>query len=201
MKMTANTHEYCNKIEWHKGKHRISFTFFSSHFHRIDPLVQFGVVVTISIYDFCFLDLICTNHEVVEKYYALCPASLFTAEVNGLWRGGVHNKMHCTIHSDCTALIDGLAGSINSHINRGGFMVPQFNCTALLSTLEHLIVLDFSTLHLTPDTWHLTLDTWHLTPNTWHMTCDTWWGVNILLKFQLPSSYGLGLIMFWSLEE
>ena len=25
------------------------------------------------------------------------------------------------------------------------------------------------------------------------MTCDTLWGVNILSKFQLPSSYGFGL--------
>ena len=27
-------------------------------------------------------------------------------------------------------------------------------------------------------------------------TCDKWWGVNILSKFQLPSSYGLGRTMF-----
>ena len=35
-----------------------------------------------------------------------------------------------------------------------------------------------------------TKDTWHLTLDNWHRTCDTWWGANILLKFQLPSSYG-----------
>ena len=44
--------------------------------------------------------------------------------------------------------------------------------------------------YLTPDTWHLTFDTWHL-------TCDTWWGVNILSKFQLPNSSGLGSIVSW----
>ena len=32
-------------------------------------------------------------------------------------------------------------------------------------------------------------DTWHVTRDTWHMTCDMLWGVNILSKFQLPSSY------------
>ena len=34
-----------------------------------------------------------------------------------------------------------------------------------------------------------------LTPDTWHLTCDTWWGVNILSRFQLPSSNGLGYII------
>ena len=29
------------------------------------------------------------------------------------------------------------------------------------------------------------------------MTCDTWWAVNILSKFQLPISYGLGVKVFW----
>ena len=53
------------------------------------------------------------------------------------------------------------------------------------------------TWHLTPDTWHLTPDTWHLTPDTWHLTCDTWSVVNILSTFQLPSSCGLGVMMFW----
>ena len=40
--------------------------------------------------------------------------------------------------------------------------------------------------------WNLTPDTWHLTPDMWHLTYDTWWGVNILLKCQLSSCYGLG---------
>ena len=31
----------------------------------------------------------------------------------------------------------------------------------------------------------------------WHMTCDTWWGVNILSKFQLSSSNGLKVMLFW----
>ena len=40
---------------------------------------------------------------------------------------------------------------------------------------------------------------WHLTPETWHMTHDMWqwWGVNILSKFQLSSSHGLGVMIFW----
>ena len=36
------------------------------------------------------------------------------------------------------------------------------------------------------DTWHLTPDTWHATYGMSHMV-----GVTILLKFQLPSRYGL----------
>ena len=31
----------------------------------------------------------------------------------------------------------------------------------------------------------------------WHLTCDMWWGVNILSKFELSSSHGLGVIMLW----
>ena len=27
------------------------------------------------------------------------------------------------------------------------------------------------------------------------MTCDMWWGVNILSEFQLPSSFGLGVMI------
>ena len=33
----------------------------------------------------------------------------------------------------------------------------------------------------------------HITHDTRHMTSDRWEEVNILLKFQLPSSYGLGV--------
>ena len=42
--------------------------------------------------------------------------------------------------------------------------------------------------------WHMTPDpfTWHLTPDTWHG-----WGVNILSKSQLFSSYGWGVMMFY----
>ena len=41
---------------------------------------------------------------------------------------------------------------------------------------------------------------WHMTRDTWHVTCDTWhvWGVNILSKFQLPSSYRLWFMILWS---
>ena len=36
-------------------------------------------------------------------------------------------------------------------------------------------------------------DTWHVTCDTWHVTRDMWqvWGLNILSKSQLPSSYRL----------
>ena len=46
------------------------------------------------------------------------------------------------------------------------------------------------------DMWHVTCDMWHV---TWHVTHDMWyvWGVNILSKFQLPSSYGLWFIILW----
>ena len=47
---------------------------------------------------------------------------------------------------------------------------------------------------VTCDTWHVTRDTWH---DTWHMTCDMFGGVNILSKFQLPSSYGLWFMILW----
>ena len=47
----------------------------------------------------------------------------------------------------------------------------------------------------------MTPDIWHLTPDMWQMTCDKWWGVNIHSKFQLPSSYGSGVMMFEGLEE
>ena len=39
--------------------------------------------------------------------------------------------------------------------------------------------------------WHVTRDTWHMTRDTWHMTCDMFGWVNILSKFQPPSSYCL----------
>ena len=54
-----------------------------------------------------------------------------------------------------------------------------------------------NTWHLTPDTWHLTPDTWHLTPDIWHVSGYPQGVVNIVSKFQLPSSYGLGVKEFW----
>ena len=38
---------------------------------------------------------------------------------------------------------------------------------------------------------HVTRDAWHMTRDTWQVTCDTFGEVNILSKFQLPSSYRL----------
>ena len=43
----------------------------------------------------------------------------------------------------------------------------------------------------------MTPDKWQLTHDTWHLTHDVWWGVNILSKFQLSSSYDLGVMIFW----
>ena len=51
--------------------------------------------------------------------------------------------------------------------------------------------------HVTCDTWHVTRDMWHMTCGTWHLTRDTFWGVNILSKFQLPSSYCLWFMILW----
>ena len=38
-------------------------------------------------------------------------------------------------------------------------------------------------------------DTWHMTHDMWQVTHDG--GVNILSKFQLPSSCGLAVKVFW----
>ena len=47
------------------------------------------------------------------------------------------------------------------------------------------------------DMWHMTRDMWHMTCDMWHMTCDMLWGVNILSKFQLPSSHCLWFMILW----
>ena len=36
---------------------------------------------------------------------------------------------------------------------------------------------------------HVICEMWHVTYDMWHVTCDRWCGLNILSKFQLPSSY------------
>ena len=48
---------------------------------------------------------------------------------------------------------------------------------------------------MTCDMWHVTCDTWHVTCDMWH--CDILWGVNILIKFQLPSFYCFWFMIFW----
>ena len=45
--------------------------------------------------------------------------------------------------------------------------------------------------------WHVTHDMWHVTCDTWHVTHDTLGGMNILSKFQLPSSYCLFFMILW----
>ena len=51
--------------------------------------------------------------------------------------------------------------------------------------------------HMTCDMWHMSHDMWHVTGDMWHVTCDTWRELNILSKFQVPSSYGLGVKVSW----
>ena len=46
--------------------------------------------------------------------------------------------------------------------------------------------------------WHLTPDIWHQLPDTWHVTHDTGQVVKIVSKVQVPSSDGLGFMLFWS---
>ena len=53
--------------------------------------------------------------------------------------------------------------------------------------------------HVICDTWYVTRDTWNVTHETSHITCDMLWGVNILSKCQLPSSYGLWFMISWRL--
>ena len=57
---------------------------------------------------------------------------------------------------------------------------------------------------ITFDKWHVTRDIWHLTRDMQHVTCDMLWGVNILSKFQLPSSSGFWfmiLVIEWLSNE
>ena len=42
---------------------------------------------------------------------------------------------------------------------------------------------------------------WHVICDTWQLIHDTWSEVNILSKFQVSSSYGLGVKVFWISEE
>ena len=43
----------------------------------------------------------------------------------------------------------------------------------------------------------MTRDLWQVTLDMWHVTHDTFGGVNILSKFQLPSSYRLWFMILW----
>ena len=68
-------------------------------------------------------------------------------------------------------------------------------------------------LEVTHDTWHVTPDTYtlYVTPDTLHVTQDLWcvsrdtqgvFVIVIVFKFQVPSSYGLGvkvLLRFWKI--
>ena len=44
---------------------------------------------------------------------------------------------------------------------------------------------------------HVTRDMWNVTRDMWHVTHDTFGGVNILSKFQLPSSCRLWFMILW----
>ena len=52
---------------------------------------------------------------------------------------------------------------------------------------------------MTCDMWHVTCAIWHGTCDMQHVTCDMLRGMNILSKFQLPSSSGLWIMIFWRL--
>ena len=51
--------------------------------------------------------------------------------------------------------------------------------------------------HGTCDKWHVTCDMGHVTCDMWHVTCDMFGLVNILSKFQLPSSFCLWFMIKW----
>ena len=51
--------------------------------------------------------------------------------------------------------------------------------------------------HMTFDIWHMTCAMWHATCETLHVTCTTQGVMSIISKFQVPSSNGLGVLMFW----
>ena len=53
---------------------------------------------------------------------------------------------------------------------------------------------------LTCDMWHVTCDIWHVTLDKWHVTRDSLGVVNIASKFQVPSSNGLRVIIFWKFD-
>ena len=52
-------------------------------------------------------------------------------------------------------------------------------------------------IRINSNMWRITCGLWHVTCDTWHVTHDMLWGVNILSKFQLPSSYCLWFIRIW----
>ena len=81
-----------------------------------------------------------------------------------------------------------------------GRVCYQWGLPRLFKKKKKLWHLTLDTWHLTPDTWYVTHETWNVTRDTWLVTRDTWWEVNILSKFQLPGSYGLGVLMFWRFE-
>ena len=64
--------------------------------------------------------------------------------------------------------------------------------------LQHFVQKKKKKWQVTCDMWHVTCDMWHVTRGTlWHVTRDMFWGVNILSKFQLPSSYRLWFMILW----
>ena len=60
---------------------------------------------------------------------------------------------------------------------------------------------EFLTISLasTSDWWQLKLPLVRLFGDRWHLTCEILWGVNILSKFQPPSSSDLWFMIFWRL--
>ena len=66
-----------------------------------------------------------------------------------------------------------------------------------LPSSNGLAVKVFWRWHVTCDTRLLTRDLWHMTRDTWHMKHNMLEEVDLLSKFQLPSSNGLAVKVFW----
>ena len=50
--------------------------------------------------------------------------------------------------------------------------------------------------HVICDKWHVTNDTRNMTRDMWYLTHDMWGEVNLLSKYQLPSTCGVGVKVF-----
>ena len=88
-----------------------------------------------------------------------------------------------------------------------GILKQEFFCLCIPRRLDQLpptssTILTWEKMeekNVTQDLWQGTHGTWHVTHYTWRVPSDTWWGVNILSKYELPFSYGLGKTVFWRL--
>ena len=88
------------------------------------------------------------------------------------------------IYVKCAGLFLEFCIAINSWSHKlQAHTIPSFTISIWNNTKKYV----------TCDMWHVTHDMWQVTRDTWQVThC-----ANILSKFQLFSSYGLGFMMFW----